>query len=211
MTSHPVVYWAQRSNKSDPTKNICYLTIKIIDPIDIKYDISLTTFQFSASSKSEGKKYEMEFDFYDEVDTEDIITNFKSGSKLFFIIKKKNLSEDYWPRLIKDTKKNTCIKTDFDRWVDQEDQNEVKPSEDDLSNIMNMGGGPGGLDIAELMKNSGRDSGFNPDSNFDMGNLDNSQENFDDVSNSQEMSDLDDENEKESTTKSDSSDTQKAE
>ena len=38
-TQTPTVLWAQRSSEDDASKNIIYLTIELLDPIDLKLDL----------------------------------------------------------------------------------------------------------------------------------------------------------------------------
>jgi hypothetical protein len=52
-------------------------------------------------------------------------------------LRKKDLKEDYWPRLLKDAAKVQFLKTDFDKWVDEDEQNEAP--EEDFSQFGGMG------------------------------------------------------------------------
>ena len=52
-------------------------------------------------------------------------------------LQKKELKEEYWPRLLKDSKKLHFLKTDFDKWVDEDEQNEA--AEEDFSQFGGMG------------------------------------------------------------------------
>lgn len=47
------------------------------------------------------------------------------------------MKEEFWPRLLKDAKKVHYLKTDFDKWVDEDEQEEAP--EDDLGNMGGMG------------------------------------------------------------------------
>lgn len=42
--------------------------------------------------------------------------------KISLILQKKEPREEYWPRLTKESKKFHCIKTDFSKWVDEDEQ-----------------------------------------------------------------------------------------
>lgn len=59
-----------------------------------------------------------------------------------FVLRKKELKEEFWPRLLKDSKKVHFLKTDFDKWVDEDEQNEA-PEEDLSGGMGGMGGMPG--------------------------------------------------------------------
>jgi len=59
------------------------------------------------------------------------------------------MKTEYWPRLLKETKKVHFLKTDFDKWVD-EDEQEAR-ADDDYGNFgMNDDGGLGGIDFSKL-------------------------------------------------------------
>ena len=53
------------------------------------------------------------------------------------MLRKKELGEEYWPRLLKDKAKMHFLKTDFDKWVDEDEQDAVPEDA--------MGGGAGGM------------------------------------------------------------------
>lgn len=56
-------------------------------------------------------------------------------------LQKKELKLEYWPRLLKENKRLHFLKTDFDKWVDEDEQNEAP--EEDFSQFGGMGGMPG--------------------------------------------------------------------
>ncbi|ANB14059.1 Sba1p [Sugiyamaella lignohabitans] len=78
---------------------------------------------------------------------------------LFFVLRKKKASAEYWPRLTKEKKKHPFIKTDFDKWVDEDEQDTVDDSEN-LAGGMGMGGGEGGFDFSQLAGGAGGPGGF---------------------------------------------------
>ena len=53
----------------------------------------------------------------------------------------------FWPRLIKEKEKLGYIKTDFDRWVDEDEEDEAPGLADgfDMSSFQQMMGGMGGM------------------------------------------------------------------
>ena len=71
-----------------------------------------------------------------------------------FVLRKKETKEEYWPRLTKDKQKLHFLKTDFDKWVDEDEQDAV--NEDDpmagMGGMPGMGadGGFGGIDFSKL-------------------------------------------------------------
>ena len=52
-------------------------------------------------------------------------------------LQKKELNEEYWPRLLKVKQRLHFLKTDFDKWVDEDEQNEAP--EEDISQLGGMG------------------------------------------------------------------------
>ncbi|KAF7319932.1 CS domain-containing protein [Mycena kentingensis (nom. inval.)] len=153
MPVHPEVLWAQRSSESDETKNIVYFTINLpdVDESSLKLSIEPTKISFAATSGNEKtgstKDYAFELEFFKEIVPE------KSGKKITtrsiaLILRKKDMDAEYWPRLTKEKVKSAYIKTDFAKWVDEDEQDgEVKDKEDDDFDMSGMGGmgGMGGM------------------------------------------------------------------
>ncbi|KAG2732221.1 hypothetical protein G9P44_004638 [Scheffersomyces stipitis] len=152
----PNVLWAQRSNPSDASKNILYLTIDVLDPINTKLDLTSTHLKLSADSSDSDTHYELNIEFFDEVDPENSHKNTENGSHIYLVVRKKTAKEEFWPRLTKEKLKYHYIKTDFDKWVDEDEQDESPEQEEDMSNMMNMGGGAGGApDFSQLLQGAG--------------------------------------------------------
>lgn len=130
--------WAQRSSSTDPEKNFIYLTITVPDvPREkLKFDLKPTTLKFDGYSTTLKRDYHLELEFYAEVDPENSKVNHTSRN-LEIKLRKKELKEEYWPRLLKEAKKVQFLKTDFDKWVDEDEQNEAP--EDDFSQFGGMG------------------------------------------------------------------------
>ncbi|ODV88941.1 hypothetical protein CANCADRAFT_131263 [Tortispora caseinolytica NRRL Y-17796] len=142
MSVTPEVQWAQRSSADDASKNVVFLTVIIPDSKDPKVDLSSTGLSIE-SDTAEGKKYSVKIDFFDEIDVDES-KKAVTGRGLSFILRKKKAQEEYWPRLTKEKAKYHFIKTDFDRWVDEDEQNEV--AESDLDPM----GGLGGMDFSQM-------------------------------------------------------------
>ncbi|KAK4455722.1 HSP20-like chaperone [Podospora aff. communis PSN243] len=150
-TVTPEVLWAQRSSKSDPEKNFIYLTISVPDvpPSNLKLDLKPTGLTFTGHSDTLKRTYSLELEFYGEIDVEESKIN-HTARDVEMKLRKKELDESYWPRLLKEAKKVHFLKTDFDKWVDEDEQNEA--AEEDFSNFGGMGGGGdfGGIDFSKL-------------------------------------------------------------
>lgn len=182
-TQTPTVLWAQRSSEDDAAKNIIYLTIQISDPIDLKIDLKsdhLIIDSKSNDSVYSSIDYHLQIDFFKEIDPDQSKINTENGSHIFMILRKKDQQEEYWPRLTKEKLKYHYIKTDFDKWVDEDEQDEVKDDPNDfggpggamdfsqmLSGMGGMGGlggaggsgGPGGVDLSALASQLGQAGG----------------------------------------------------
>ncbi|KAF6070724.1 CS domain family protein [Candida albicans] len=166
-TQTPTVLWAQRSSEDDAAKNIIYLTIQISDPIDLKIDLKsdhLIIDSKSNDSVYSSIDYHLQIDFFKEIDPDQSKINTENGSHIFMILRKKDQQEEYWPRLTKEKLKYHYIKTDFDKWVDEDEQDEVKDDPNDFGGPGGPGGtggsgGPGGVDLSALASQLGQAGG----------------------------------------------------
>jgi len=156
MAQTPEVLWAQRSSSSDPEKNFIYLTISVPDVSkeSFKLDLKPTSLAFDGHSDTLKRTYHVELEFYAEIDPENSKIH-HTARNVELKLRKKELKEEYWPRLLKEAKKLQFLKTDFDKWVDEDEQNEAP--DDDFSQFGGMGGMPGmgggdfgGIDFSKL-------------------------------------------------------------
>ena len=133
-----LVLWAQRSSDSDPEKNFIYLTISVPDvpKEDIKLELKPQSLTFTGTSGTLHRKYHLDLEFYAEIDPEHSKIN-HTAKNIEMKLQKKDLKEEYWPRLLKENKKFHFIKTDFDKWVDEDEQDEAP--EEDFSQFGGMG------------------------------------------------------------------------
>ncbi|KAI1754915.1 HSP20-like chaperone [Xylaria castorea] len=144
----PEVLWAQRSSKTDAEKNFVYLTISVPDvpKENLKLDLKPTSLAFQGHSETLKRTYHLDINFYDEIDVDNSNIH-HTARNVELKLRKKELKEEYWPRLLKDAAKVQFVKTDFDKWVDEDEQNEV--ADEDLSQfgggMGGMGGGMGGM------------------------------------------------------------------
>lgn len=155
----PEVTWAQRSSSSEAEKNHVFLAIMVPDvsPQNIKLDVQPGSLDFTGYSESKKANYHVHLDFYKEIDPSASKTNHTSRA-VEFVLQKKDLEVEYWPRLLKDAKKVHFLKTDFDKWVDEDEQDEVAEDDDYMSRMGGMqgmqgmggDGGFGGIDFSKL-------------------------------------------------------------
>ncbi|KAG6872464.1 hypothetical protein C0995_009567 [Termitomyces sp. Mi166 len=162
MTTHPEVLWAQRSSATDDAKNIIYLTVNLpdIQESSLVYELTSSSISFKAKTGDAArgipdKAYEFKLDFYAEVAPE-LSTKKLTTRSFSVVIRKKDKQEEYWPRLTKERVKNPFLKTDFSKWVDEDEQEGATIPEDDgddfSGGLGDMGGSmPGGMDFEKMM------------------------------------------------------------
>jgi hypothetical protein len=152
-TVTPEVTWAQRSSSSDPEKNYVYLTIVATDvpESELKLDLQPAKLSFKGPSTSKKVTYAVDLEFYAEIDPKESKIH-HTGRDIEMVLRKKELKEEFWPRLLKDNKKVHFLKTNFDKWVDEDEQDEAPDDEDYMSKMNPMGGdgGFGGIDFSKL-------------------------------------------------------------
>ncbi|KAF2401412.1 HSP20-like chaperone [Trichodelitschia bisporula] len=165
-TLTPEVLWAQRASSSDPTKNIVFLTLNVSDvaPQDLKLDITPTKLTFTGTPVNKKTTYHVELEFYAEIDPDHTKIN-HTNREIQLVLQKKDAKDEFWPRLLKEKAKLHFLKTDFDKWVDEDEQDEA--GEEDLMGGMNpfagAGGGAGqgfeGIDFSKLGSGPGGEAG----------------------------------------------------
>lgn len=150
------VLWAQRSSNSDPLRNLIYLTINIQDPDQesLKLDITNSGLKLSAKSTTVDEEYNLSIDFYKEIDASSVRKTI-TGSHIFLVLIKKDLDEEYWPRLTKEKIKYTNIRTDFDKWVDEDEQDEQEAEDDPMAGMDMQDFSKNNLDFSEIAKQFG--------------------------------------------------------
>ncbi|KAK4618012.1 hypothetical protein CLAFUW4_12084 [Fulvia fulva] len=155
-TITPEVTWAQRSSKTEAEKNHVYVSINVpdVDPKKIKLDVQPGYLSFQGYSESKKADYAVKLEFFKEIDPSASKTN-HSPRAIEFVLQKKDLEEEFWPRLLKDKAKVHYLKTDFDKWVDEDEQDVVADDDDYMSRMGGMGGmggdgGFGGIDFSKL-------------------------------------------------------------
>ncbi|KNZ57419.1 hypothetical protein VP01_2165g4 [Puccinia sorghi] len=155
--SPPEILWAQRSSSDDPSRNIIYLTINVPD-LQPSYTLtfpspSSLSFKGSCGSQAvDSKSFEIDsLQLFGEVDTEADRKEKLTGKSLQIVLTKKDLKEEYWPRLTKDKRVN-FVKTDFALWVDEDEQNGAAVDD----GFASTGAPPGaGMDMEAMMAQMG--------------------------------------------------------
>ncbi|KAI9095546.1 HSP20-like chaperone [Phlyctochytrium arcticum] len=143
-TLAPEVLWAQRTDE-------LFVTINLSDVEDPK--IELTNEQLSVSGRSRGGAYAVTFPFFKEVNPDESKQSV-TARNISLVIAKKEKGQEYWPRLMKEKTKTHWLKTDFSKWKDEDEDDEVAApgfGDMDLSQFQGMGGmggmpGMGGME-----------------------------------------------------------------
>jgi len=142
-TLTPEAVWAQRSNPSDASKNIVYLTFNVsnVPKESLKLNLTPTKLSYKATT-DKGQEYAAEIELFEEIDPSES-RHIHSARATECIIRKKEAKEEFWPRLTKEKVKLHWLKTDFDKWVDEDEQEEKAAEEPqfDPSMMSQFGGG----------------------------------------------------------------------
>ncbi|KAF2745426.1 HSP20-like chaperone [Sporormia fimetaria CBS 119925] len=169
----PEVLWAQRSSASEAERNIVYLTIMAPDvpEKEVTLDLQPNKLSFKGHSTSKKVTYAVDLEFFAEIDPKESRIN-HTARDIEMVLRKKEAKEEYWPRLLKDSKKQHFLKTNFDKWVDEDEQDEANDDDDIMSKMNPLGGGGEGgfpgIDFSKL--NAAQSMGGMPDLG-DMGDM----------------------------------------
>jgi hypothetical protein len=141
-TIFPDIKWAQRKDR-------VFITVDVPDCKNHKIDITPEgLLKFSGESST--NNYGFELQLFGDVIVDECKWNTK-GRNIFLSIMKKELEgdEQFWARFTKEKLKHPHIHVDWDKWADEDDDEEdVKEvgKEWDPSMMQGMGGGaPGGM------------------------------------------------------------------
>ena len=80
----------------------------------MKLDLKPTSLTFSGYSETKKATYALELEFYDEIVPDESKVN-HTGRDIEMVLRKKELKEEFWPRLLKDKERRHFLKTDFDK------------------------------------------------------------------------------------------------
>lgn len=143
----PEVLWAQRSSETNVDENYLLITIAVPDCESPTLKIEPKFFEFTANSKGHvgdetPHKYHLRINFYKDIIPDKTLHKIANGQHYFLKIFKKDLGIEYWPRLTEEKVKYAYIKTDFNKWVDEDDQETAPPPAGFDFNDMLMNGNP---------------------------------------------------------------------
>ncbi|XP_017890665.1 prostaglandin E synthase 3 [Ceratina calcarata] len=134
----PPVIWAQR-------RGILFVTICLEDCKDPVLNIEPQMIYFKGVGGTEHKMHEVTIDLYGEILVNRTVKNLK-GRTIELILYKKE-EGPYWPRLTKDKTKAHWLKSDFNKWTDEDesdDEDGIEGAGQDLEDMMRQMGGLGG-------------------------------------------------------------------
>ncbi|XP_022758018.1 uncharacterized protein OsI_027940-like [Durio zibethinus] len=140
MSRHPEVKWAQRADK-------VFITVLLPDSKNAKVNLEPEgVFTFSATAGTDNNLYELRLDLHDKVNVEESKINI--GVRSIFCILGK-AEKVWWKKLLRgDGRTPHYVKVDWDKWVDEDEDNGGLGDLDlggmDFSNFGNMG--MGGMD-----------------------------------------------------------------
>uniref|UniRef100_A0A2A4JVI8 CS domain-containing protein n=1 Tax=Heliothis virescens TaxID=7102 RepID=A0A2A4JVI8_HELVI len=156
----PPVLWAQR-------KEDVFLTFSI-ETKDPTIKIEKDSVYFKGVNASDNKVHEVTIPLYDAVIPE-TSAFVNKGRCIEMILRKEKKDSPYWPSLTKDKKKPHYLKVDFNKWKDEDDEDE-------------NGEMPGGNSIEEMLRSMGGGGGDKADKpSFDDLETDSDDENLPDL------------------------------
>lgn len=115
--------WAQRNN-------ILFVTICLEDSKDPDIKIESEMIYFKGIGGTDQKMHEVTINLFAEIDVNKTVTNIKDRVIELILFKKQ--SAPYWPRLTKEKTKVHWLKSDFNKWEDEDD------TDDELKSSGNM-------------------------------------------------------------------------
>ncbi|KAG1334502.1 co-chaperone protein p23-1 [Cocos nucifera] len=155
MSRHPTTKWAQRSDKA-------YITIELPDAKDVKLNLQPDGhFYFYATSGADNIPYEIDFELFDKVNVEE--SRAAIGLRnICYLVKK--AEKKWWSRLLKkEGRPPVFLKVDWDKWIDEDDENENRFGDTDFGDMdfskLDMGGADDELedDAADAFDRDGDD------------------------------------------------------
>uniref|UniRef100_A0A061RCP2 Hsp20-like chaperone n=1 Tax=Tetraselmis sp. GSL018 TaxID=582737 RepID=A0A061RCP2_9CHLO len=143
----PEIYWAQRSDR-------VFITLDVQDcaspSIKLDNDEAADTgrLEFSGNG-SGGKDFELSLNLHKAINVDE--SKIAVRPRKIEIVAMKSVKEDnWWPFLTKEKTRDPHIKVDWNKWVDEDEEDEAdKDGGFDLSamqNFANFGGGDMGMD-----------------------------------------------------------------
>ncbi|XP_058794965.1 prostaglandin E synthase 3 [Phymastichus coffea] len=157
----PPVIWAQRSN-------LLFVTICLEDCADPTIKVEADKVYFKGVGGTEKKLHEVIINLYKEIDPDKTVQSPKGRN--FELVLYKKESGPFWPRLTQENKKFHWLKSDFNKWQDEDESDEEagNMNSNSLEEMMRQMGGLGG----EGSGFGGEGTGIGGEYNIDKPNFD---------------------------------------
>ena len=125
----PFTRWAQREDKLFITIEVCSTDAK-----KSRQEINDDNFSFYCETECTPTiSYLLELNFFGEIIPNKTLKK-ENDKEIMFVFFK--LNKLYWPRLVSSEKKLHFLKTDFEKWIDQEDSGDEFEKEKNLDKLM---------------------------------------------------------------------------
>ncbi|MFF1699372.1 p23/wos2 family protein [Streptomyces sp. NPDC058257] len=138
MSIHPEVLWAQRSSDTDESRNVVFLTVNLphIEEETLRFDLQprRVTFSASAGRGTDRRDYAFDLELHADIVPERS-TKKLSTRGLSLVLQKRETELEYWPRLTSEKTRSPFIKTDFSKWVDEDEQGNPA-GDDDFADVL---------------------------------------------------------------------------
>ncbi|CAG5133194.1 unnamed protein product [Candidula unifasciata] len=151
----PPVLWAQR-------KDSISLTVQLENISNPKITLEKNSLYFHGKGGTGNTDHEVLMEFYKEINPDSSKYHI-TGRNATFVLAKKEGSREYWPRLLKDPKKVHNLKTDFEKWRDEDDSDADDNEDFNLDEMMQSMGGLQGAGASDLGENEDSDDEDLPD------------------------------------------------
>lgn len=127
----PAVIWAQRNDR-------LYVTINVEDCKNAVVNFNEKGLSFSGKGGAEHLDYELVLEFYKKINPKE--SKFAVLSRHIPMVIKKEDGGPYWPRLITGTNKVHWLKTDFEKWRDEDDSDVDERKDSEFEDMMSKMG-----------------------------------------------------------------------
>lgn len=114
----PSIVWAQRKDGD------VLVTVAVHDAQDPKISLTATSFTFTGASDNGENKYNTTIELFEEIVVEE--SHYLVRPRGIEMKLRKKDTSIWWPRLAKTTKKLHYVSVDWNRWVDEDDEDDKK-------------------------------------------------------------------------------------
>ena len=114
----PSIVWAQRKDGK------VLITVAVHDAVEPVVKLTPTAFTFQGFDDTKEHKYDVTLELFEEVVVEE--SSYLVRPRGIEISLKKKDTTIWWPRLSKNTRKLHYVSVDWNRWVDEDDDEEAK-------------------------------------------------------------------------------------